>query len=310
MLKVYSFLFLFLGLLFNSNAICQVPQGIPYQAVARNNAGIIIANQEIRVRFTIRDSVATGTIKYRETFVPTTNSQGLFNVNIGTGSAVIGVFSSINWGQNSKFLQVELDPSGGSSFVDLGTQQMMSVPYALFSGSASTTPASFSHYQGEIWGGGVVFHVYRSADGSEHGLIVAPTDQSSSSTWTNVSSTLIGSAAQSNWNGLSNSLAIVAQSGHVNSAAKLCLDYVSGEYSDWYLPSRHELNLLFISQYDVNKSLSTISGASELYQKDAYWSSTENVANQAFVISFFTGFSPSSNFPKNLSYHVRAIRAF
>jgi hypothetical protein len=117
----------------------QVPQGIPYQAVARNSSGAILANQGIRVRFSIHDSIAAGTLIYTETFTPTTTAQGLFNVNIGTGTSITGTFSAINWGHNAKYMQVEMDPTGGTSYVDMGTQQMMSVPYALYAGSSSNS---------------------------------------------------------------------------------------------------------------------------------------------------------------------------
>jgi hypothetical protein len=134
-------------------AIAQVPQGIPYQAAARNSSGTILANQTIRVRFSIRDSIATGTIVYSETFLPTTTAQGLFSVNIGTGTATISVFSSINWGQNAKFMQVEMDPTGGTSYIDMGTQQMMSVPYALYSnnGLPAGTYGDILFHNGSSW---------------------------------------------------------------------------------------------------------------------------------------------------------------
>jgi len=111
----------------------QAPQGIPYQAIARNASGVAIANTSVKVRFSIRDSIATGPVRYQETHSPTTSALGLFSVNVGMGLVVSGSFSGINWGKNAKFLQVELDPAGGSSYTDLGTTQMMSVPYALFS---------------------------------------------------------------------------------------------------------------------------------------------------------------------------------
>jgi uncharacterized protein (TIGR02145 family) len=109
----------------------QVPQGIPYQAFARNSSGVAIANSAVKVRFSIRDSIATGTIKYQETHNPTTSALGLFSVNVGMGTVVSSTFSGINWGKNAKFLQVEMDPAGGTAYTDLGTTQMMSVPYAL-----------------------------------------------------------------------------------------------------------------------------------------------------------------------------------
>jgi hypothetical protein len=96
-------------------------------------------NTAVKVRFSILDSVATGTLVYKETHSTTTNTVGLFNVNVGMGTPVTGTFSAINWGKNAKFMQMELDITGtGSSYVDMGTQQMLSVPYALYAGSAAS----------------------------------------------------------------------------------------------------------------------------------------------------------------------------
>jgi hypothetical protein len=124
----------------------QVPQGIPYQAVARNGQGQPLANTNVIVRFSILDSTATGTAVYVESHSITTSSLGLFTANVGMGTASTGAFSSINWGQNFKFLKVELDTTAtGISFIDLGTQQMMSVPYALYAGySNSIMSASYA----------------------------------------------------------------------------------------------------------------------------------------------------------------------
>jgi hypothetical protein len=119
----------------------QTPMAIPYQAVARNNAGNLIANQPISLRFSIRDLSAVGSIVYQETHSVSTNNLGLFSVHVGQGTPSIGSFVNISWGVNSKFLQVEFDSLGGSNFIDMGTQQMMSVPYALFSGKSGDLPA-------------------------------------------------------------------------------------------------------------------------------------------------------------------------
>jgi hypothetical protein len=200
-------------------------------------------------------------------------------------------------------MQMEMDPAGGSSYIDMGTSQMMSVPYALNAGNG------FTHYVGEIWGGGVVYHVYRGADGNEHGLIVATTDQSTGIEWSNVYYVEVGSTAQSSWNGLVNSNAIVAQAGHTYSAAKLCLDLVSGGYDDWYLPSIRELQLLYNSQLDINRSFSLIGGATELNNSySSYWSSSEYVGNGAWFVDFNFGGAYGND--KYNSYYVRAVRAF
>ena len=117
-----------------SNA--QVPQAIPYQAVARNNAGNLIVNQAISLRFSIHNSGAGGAIVYSETQSVTTNSLGLFTTNIGLGTNVSGTFNSINWSSGTKFLEVEMDATGGITYVAMGTQQMLSVPYSFYSSSS------------------------------------------------------------------------------------------------------------------------------------------------------------------------------
>ncbi|MCF8450911.1 MAG: hypothetical protein K9G49_13645, partial [Taibaiella sp.] len=116
---------------FAVRSYAQAPQGIPYQASARNSGGAVLASTSISVRFTIRESISTGTITYRETHTATTSTDGIFSLTVGQGTAVTGTFSNIDWGTNAKFMQVELDPAGGSSYIDMGTQQMWSVPYAL-----------------------------------------------------------------------------------------------------------------------------------------------------------------------------------
>ena len=151
-------LILFFLFLFTHFAYAQVPQGIPYQAAARTAAGQALVNTSVNVRFSILDSVATGTTVYKETHTTTTNSLGLFNVNVGMGTAVTGTFSSINWGSNNKYIQVEMDSSGGTNYTDMGTTQMMSVPYALYAGNSQVSNVSVNglkaHYgfdQSKTW---------------------------------------------------------------------------------------------------------------------------------------------------------------
>ena len=89
------------------------------------------------MQFTIHDSSAGGPSIFiqRDTVIP--NQFGLINVVIGGGTIVVGNFQNIGWGESAKFLQVELDVTGATNYVDMGTTQLMSVPYALYSGSAA-----------------------------------------------------------------------------------------------------------------------------------------------------------------------------
>jgi hypothetical protein len=121
------------------------PQGINYQAVAIDNSGkeIVgidvtgkpVAEKEIRVRFSIVKSSTSGTLTYRETHLLTTDAYGLFNTVIGQGipDSSPMAFSEIDWGTGYHFLKVEIDIKGGTDYKDMGTQQLWSVPYALYS---------------------------------------------------------------------------------------------------------------------------------------------------------------------------------
>lgn len=109
----------------------QAPDAFNYQAVLRNASGEIIADQSVDMRFSIRTGSENGTIQYQESTTVQTNQFGLVNHAIGTGTVISGSINGVTWGSGSKFLQVELD--NGSGFIDLGAQQLQSVPYALFS---------------------------------------------------------------------------------------------------------------------------------------------------------------------------------
>jgi hypothetical protein len=119
-----------ISLLVTFNLTAQVPQGINYQAVLRNASGTIIQNQNVTMKFTIHRANPNGTTVYEETQGPIqTNNFGMVNLQIGQGAPTTGTFSSIQWGANSYFLQVQVDV--GNGFVNLGTTQFISVPYAM-----------------------------------------------------------------------------------------------------------------------------------------------------------------------------------
>ena len=123
----------------------QAPQGIPYQSVIRNGSGALLINQAVNVRFSIHDSTMLGNIVYQETHTTTTSNLGMITLSIGQGTPSIGSFSAINWGSGAKFMQVELDAAGGNNYIDLGTQQMMSVPFALYSNAAGEVKSKGSN---------------------------------------------------------------------------------------------------------------------------------------------------------------------
>jgi len=124
-------------LLISTAVMAQAPQAFNYQAVARNASGQILSNQNVNVRITIRTGSAAGTNVYQETHQATTNQFGLITLQIGKGDLPTASFAAINWGSNKHFLQVEMDPAAGGAYQDLGTSELLSVPYALTAGSVT-----------------------------------------------------------------------------------------------------------------------------------------------------------------------------
>ncbi|MBL0139394.1 MAG: hypothetical protein IPP86_12845 [Bacteroidetes bacterium] len=120
------------------NIQAQTPQALNYQAVARNTTGAILANQSVGIRISITDGSAGATL-FQETHTVTTNQFGLFTLGVGNGTVVSGIFSSIPWATITPWLQVEMDPAGGSAYVMMGSSALLSVPYALQAQKANTS---------------------------------------------------------------------------------------------------------------------------------------------------------------------------
>ena len=320
-----------------------VPPGIPYQAVVRNANGQEAANAAVTTKFTLHQNTTSGAVEYQETHSLTTNAQGLVSAVIGQGTPVQGTFAGINWSNTTKFLQVEVDL--GYGYVDLGTQQLMSVPFALYAASGTPGPqgpqgpagqngldgapgpqgpigltgpagpqgpagngGGFTHWVGESFGGGVVFHVYKDALGAEHGLIVSLTDLSTAAPWGLYNTDVPN--CESTWDGAANTAAIMAAGVETGSAAQLCDAYEAGGFTDWYLPAKNELGLIYNSEYIINSTLSKITSESVSELVDAYyWSSSEIYSNDAWKFNFNDG-GTNGSINKTYSIYVRAVRAF
>ncbi len=117
---------IFLFTIVSNDATTQSPFGIPFQAVLRNTDGNILQNSSVNMVFTIHEGTSDGSISYQESHALISSEQGSINCEIGGGLVILGNFNDVDWSQGAKFLQVEMNG------VDLGTQQMLSVPYALY----------------------------------------------------------------------------------------------------------------------------------------------------------------------------------
>ena len=144
-----------------------VPAGIPYQAVIRDNSGAALVNTPVSVRFTLHQNTTDGTIEFQETQSLTTNAIGLINTQFGSGTATQGSFASINWSNTTKFIQVEANT--GAGYIDMGTQQMMSVPFAIKSNESNKIKNAglpvYADNAAALAGGLTPGEMYRTANG-------------------------------------------------------------------------------------------------------------------------------------------------
>ena len=159
---------------------------------------------------------------------------------------------------------------------------------------------------GALIGGGVVVAVFNE-NGVNKALVASLTNVAANLIWTTTAfqTTLIGATAQSYHDGLTNTNAIIAQTGvsaTTSYAAGLARLHNGGGFSDWYLPSLWELNMCYNSAAIVNKNL----GANGFFLQNGHWSSTEGSATAGLSLNFVFGLQGNTN--KNGTHQVRAVR--
>src|SRR5687768_8566825 len=140
-------IFILFGFVFaGATLFAQAPDKMSYQAVIRNASNTLVTSSPVGMRISILQGSATGPAAYVETQTPTTNLNGLASIEIGAGTVVSGVFSSIDWSLGPYFIKTETDPTGGTTYTITGTSQFLSVPYALHSRTAANVPTNVSAF--------------------------------------------------------------------------------------------------------------------------------------------------------------------
>ena len=178
---------------------------------------------------------------------------------------------------------------------------------SIWTSMTSGVSGSIGHYIGEYFGGGLVYYVY---DNGSHGLIASLDDLSQGIGWGNPAINI--SNSESEYDGAVNSISILSQLGTGTTyAARLCINYNAGGYSDWYLPSIWELNLLYNDAFMISSKLNSDGNPATngFLLSSNYWSSTERSTTEAWHVNFGFDYQFSNN-DKNMLHRVRAIRRF
>ena len=143
-------------LLINTSIFAQAPQKMSYQAVIRNTSGALITSTSVGMKISITPSLEPGSIAvYSETQTASTNANGLVSIQIGTGTIVTGTFVGINWANGPYFIRIAIDPTGGTNYTIVSSDELMSVPYALFSVNGTPGPAGTNGTNGAVGATGV-----------------------------------------------------------------------------------------------------------------------------------------------------------
>lgn len=335
-------------LLIAMNMFAQAPQKMSYQAVIRNASNALVVNQNIGMQISILQGSPNGTVAYAETQTPMTNTNGLVSVEIGTGTVVSGDFTLIDWAAGPYFVKTETDPTGGTNYTITGTTQLLSVPYALYAKSTNENDPVFSAsvaagitatdttnwnnhtdstaiaamgyvaglktYQvGDFAQGGIVIYVDESG---QHGLVLAKNDLPVIR-WFAGTYGKIRADGNGTYAGEANTVIIIGgylaigDDGNPYAAAtcnELQVTEGATTYSDWYLPTAAELELIGPNLTLINTTATTNGGTDLL--TSPYWSSTEYDLNDANMVVITPSGTTVSNVNKAATFNIRAVRSF
>jgi hypothetical protein len=299
--KFYTFL---AAILLTTSTFAQAPEKMSYQAVIRNSSDALVTNQAVGMRISILQTTTTGTAVYVETQTPTTNINGLVSLEIGAGTPVTGTFAGIDWAAGPYFIKTETDPTGGITYTITGTSQLMSVPYALHAKTAESVTSACGLSIGDTYQGGIIF--YLDASGC-HGLISDSSDLGIGAQWWNGSYTETKSKGLGLFEGKYNSQTLVWTQGGTTSAGAICYNYAGGGFTDWYLPTIEELNLMCLN---IGQGNSLGLGNIGSFSDARYWSSSESYNNSAAWTRYFSSNESITIILKDQTHLVRPIRSF
>ena len=307
MKKLY---FLLLSISLTLSAWAQAPEKMSYQAVVKDASSGLVTSQEIGMQMSILQG-AEGTAVYVETHQPTTNSNGLVSISVGTGAPTSGSFRDIDWSKGPYFLQTEIDPAGGTSYTISGKSEMKSLPYAFHATTAEnglkagTAKGQMMFWDDEAWvkldpppngvdanlsirDGQLSWTKVEEAKKLEIGLredlggyvfFISPSGEHGLVAATQDQS------ADVNWNDANN---LVNNSANHNA--------VGANFTDWRLPTKDELNMMYTKK-------DAIGG----FALSDYWSSTVFVDGYAWLQGFSIG---DQLWDGNGTGRVRAVRYF
>jgi hypothetical protein len=270
---------------------------------------LLLKNAHLGIKATIIKGDEKGHVIYAETLKGQTNVKGNLAIDIGVGYVVAGKYSNFDITSGPYMIKLEIDPHGGTNYTINITRPFVNLA------KGTTAPFKFSvgsrviakRYVGELYGGGIIFHLSKDSLGNDHGLIASLQDISTSAKWGLSGIDFYGFKNASD--GKDNFKAMLHNGAEPGTAARLVEKYQHDGYKDWYLPALKELLLLYQVKDVIDKALDTDKNEkTKGLERKHYWSSTGYSASTSWFFSFYNG--GATNYGKNYVFNVRAIRAF
>lgn len=286
--------------LFSQSVPSTIPNKFNYQSVIRDTTGQLVVNQPVGLRISLQRGPQMTNL-YVETHLLNTNSNGLLTTIIGSGQPMMGLMDSIDWSLGNVFVKTEIDPTGGTNYTLMGIREMLSVPYAFHAKSAGVPglpgpqgpqgPAgprgipgesgqgmmqveccSPELYIGKYHQGGIIFCLDST---KQHGLIAHFQFIFSGGYWSPSNCQVLGTSINCG-SGQQNTDSIISQCTDTMNLAIACSNFIFDGYTDWYLPSLGELELMhknlngtgvFADYYYAGRTLPS----SSQFDNDTYW---------------------------------------
>ena len=302
------------ALLLTSSSFAQAPEKMSYQVVIRDANNALVTSQQIGMQITI---LQVNTAVYEETHTPTSNTNGLVSLEIGTGTVISGSFTAIDWSVDTYFIKTETDPIGGTNYTITGTSQLLSVPYALYAETSNDTPAvalntaKVSYTEAAVSANiAVSANTAKTVISSEQSdAILANTAKVGYTQPTylvnNFYEELGGYIIEVSTSGKHGIVAARLDQGTSNWYNTINLysnpdnhDAAGAEFKDWRMPTYRELNIIYENKFEVG-------GLTDAY----YWSSAEYDVNGAWLQDFSNGNQYNAS-KSGISSNVRAVRTF
>lgn len=307
----FIIILLFIHAIISFHAISQTTtiKTLTYSTLVMTPAKLLLKSKTLGIKVSIFKTDQKGELLYVEKLVGKTNQIGNMTLDVGTGYVVKGKFSTLEIGKGGLYIRLDIDPNGGEKYAFDISRDLVNAARGINSTFrfSVATKTIVRRFIGELFGGGIIFHLSQDSLGNQHGLITSLHDLSKNAKWGLMGVDYYG--FKDAMNGRNTTNAMIKAGAEKGTASRLCHEYTNDGHKDWYLPSLRELQMIYEVRDIIDKALDGDKlEKTKGFERKHYWSSTGYSASTSWFFSFYNG--GATNYGKNFLFNVRAVRAF